>query len=204
MNLFARVRWALIDCTTGTLFPIDRLPFQIGSGDAVDLKLNGGRVAEQHCALQTVKSVGVCLVKGEAEAGLIVNGQAPDVTPLETETDYSICIGNHLFALPGSKKIDSWPARLNVGEWWLLEPGSSNAEGPTPLLDLCRRAANEARDLHSTIYPSGLETGFYLGQAMETLRAYLDEDLSPEGIISPGSVPRERTPEPLLPVRGQF
>jgi hypothetical protein len=204
MSLFAKVRWAFLDCITGTGVPVEKLPFHIGSGHAVDLKLNGGRVCEQHCAIQAIKGVGVCLVRGDEQAMLIVNGQPVDVSPLEPNSDYTICLGDHLLALRGEKRIENWTTKINFAEWWLVEQGSEAPEGPWPLLDLCHTAIQTGRDPFCMIYPSGMETGFYLGQALETLGPLLQSQRATAQPNTLPGAPFQRAVEVTAPDRGAF
>ena len=71
-SLFGRKGWCLVDCLSGAWVMIDTFPFEIGSADAVDLKIED--LLADHCTLKETRDQGLCLVKSSAQAGVIVNG----------------------------------------------------------------------------------------------------------------------------------
>src|SRR5438477_4720280 len=99
MNLFGKVRWVLVDCLTGEYSKVETLPFEIGSGEGVDLKLNGQGVAERHCAVNQVKKHGLCLIKQEPNLPLVVDGASVEFCPLAPDVDYAVKVGSHSLAL---------------------------------------------------------------------------------------------------------
>jgi len=64
-----KMEWMVVDCLTGESRLVEQLPFEIGSGEGVDLKLNGQGVAERHCAINQVKDHGLCLCAAGAKWG---------------------------------------------------------------------------------------------------------------------------------------
>ena len=75
-DLLRKVEWVAVDCLTGESRKVEQLPFEIGAGEGVDLKLNSQGVAERHCAINQVKGHGLCLIKQEASLALFVDGAA--------------------------------------------------------------------------------------------------------------------------------
>src|SRR5271155_754686 len=45
LNLFGKTQWVAVDCLTGESHNVEQLPFEIGAGGGVDLKLDGQGVA---------------------------------------------------------------------------------------------------------------------------------------------------------------
>src|SRR5271154_2299914 len=98
----------MVDCVTGLSTRVERLPFEIGAGDGVDLRLNGQGVAERHCAVNKVKTHGLCIVKQEANLPLVVDGESVEFCKLTPDIDYAIKVGAHFLALRGSRDLSSW------------------------------------------------------------------------------------------------
>src|SRR5260370_19932780 len=105
LKLFERVRWVAVDCLTGEFSKVEHLPFEIGSGEGVDLKLNGQGVAERHCAINQVQRYGLCLIKQEPSLHLVVDGELVEVCSLKTDVDYAVKIGSHVLAIRGGRGV---------------------------------------------------------------------------------------------------
>ena len=113
LSLFGKTRWAVFECLTGAFTALERLPFEIGSDDGADLRLNGSGVAGRHCAIARVKGRSLCLVRRDPEARLCVNGATTDSADLVTDQDYSVEVGSHLLLVRGGKKLEAWRAELD-------------------------------------------------------------------------------------------
>ncbi len=170
-SFFGKVHWVVVDCLTGEYTRVEHLPFEIGSGNGVDLKLNGQGVAERHCALNKVKGTGLCLVRQEPNLPLIVNGESVDISPLTPETDYAVKVGGHLLAIRGCKNPDPWLQGLNLGQWTLYDPSTRQTDGPAPLAELCQFAKEHQRNAQTSLRVQGLEQGFFLHEGFEVLAA---------------------------------
>jgi hypothetical protein len=70
-DLWRKAEWMAVDCLTGESRLVEQLPFEIGSGEGVDLKLHSQGVAERHCAINQVKDHGLCLIKQDAGPRLV-------------------------------------------------------------------------------------------------------------------------------------
>ena len=164
LNVFKKPRWALLDCLTGEWNPVSQLPFEIGSDEGVDLRLNGVNACGKHCALALVKDRGLCLVKRDDRAAVLLNGLPAELEDLALEQDYSLQIGAHLLLLRGSKELERWRAQIDHTTWSVYHPDTEESVGPWPLTDLCRMAkANHWSPLAIAV-PTGATMGFHLRQ----------------------------------------
>ena len=171
MKFFEKVHWAAVDCLTGECSKLEQLPFEIGSGEGADLRLNGQGVAERHCAINRIKGHGLCLIKQEPNLPLIVDGQEVEYCALSPEVDYTVRIGNHFLAIRGGRDVESWLRGLDCSQWSLYDATTSQVDGPMSFDDLCRLAKERQRHPQTVVQPAGLSKGFSLGEALEVLAA---------------------------------
>ena len=168
-DLWSKVQWMAVDCLTGESRLVEKLPFEIGSGEGVDLKLHSQGVAERHCAINQVKGHGLCLIKQQPDLPLLVDGQPIEFCPLEPETDYAVKVGAHFLALRGSRKVEEWAKALDCTQWTLHDPASHKVDGPMGLAELCKFAKEHQRHPQTLVQPAGLSKGFFLQDAFEVV-----------------------------------
>ncbi len=168
-DVLRKVQWMAVDCLTGECRRVEQLPFEIGAGEGVDLKLNSDGVAERHCALNQVKGHGMCLIKQEASVALLVNGQAIEFCALKPETDYAVKVGAHFLALRGGRKVENWVEGLDCAQWTLHDTANHHVDGPMGLADLCKFAKEQQRHPQSLVQPAGMSNGFLLEDAVEVV-----------------------------------
>jgi hypothetical protein len=173
-DLLRKVQWAAVDCLTGESRLVEQLPFEIGSGEGVDLKLNASGVAERHCAINQVKGHGLCLIKQDPDLPLFVDGQSIEFCPLAPETDYAVKVGAHFLALRGGRSLEVWLKSLDCTQWTLHDPASHRVDGPMPLAELCQFAKEQQRHPQTLVQPAGLSKGFFLQDAWEVVAALKD------------------------------
>ena len=171
IKLFQKVRWVAVDCLNGLVSKVENLPFEIGSGEGVDLKLNGRAVAERHCAVNQIQGHGLCLVKQDASLPLMVNGEAVEFCPLKPDVDYAVKIGSHFVALRGGRDVDHWLRGLDCGRWTLTDTAANRVDGPMTLEELCQFAKDQQRHPQTIVQPQGFTKGFFLYEAYEVLAA---------------------------------
>ena len=171
---FAKKSWCIVDCLTANVIKIDKFPFELGSAEAVDLRLDD--VAANHCALAETKQNRVCLAPRDPAAQALLNGiPVEESTQLNTETDYSLQVGNHFFILHGGKGVEKWVEGIDLEQWLVHQPQKNKTEGPMQLRAFGKLAASQDYDPHATIiYPTGTTMGFYLWQLKDAL-VHLDE-----------------------------
>lgn len=156
-----------VDCLTGETRLVERLPFEIGSGEGVDLKLHSQGVGERHCAINLVKDHGLCLIKQDPSLSLLVDGQSVEFCPIAPETDYAIKVGAHFLAVRGGRKVEDWARHLDCTQWTLRDPANHQVDGPMSLVELCKFAKEHQRHPQTLVQPSGLSKGFLLQDAFE-------------------------------------
>jgi hypothetical protein len=164
-----KVEWMAVDCLTGESRLVEQLPFEIGSGEGVDLKLNSKGVAARHCAINQVKDHGLCLIKQDPSLPLLVDGQPIEFCPLKPEIDYAIKVGAHFLALRGGRKMDEWAKGLDCTQWTLRDPANHQVDGPMPLAALSKFAKEHQRHPQTLVQPAGLSKGFFLQDAFEVV-----------------------------------
>jgi len=185
LKLFGKAQWVAVDCLTGEYSRVETLPFEIGSGEGVDLKLNGQGVAERHCAVNQVKGLGLCLIKQEPNLPLVVDGESVEYCQLTPDNDYAVKIGAHFLAIRGSRGIDDWLRGLDFSQWSLQDSATNQIDGPMSLEELCQFAKDHQRHPQTLVRPQGLSKGFFLHEAFEVLAA--QAAAAPEG----GTLPEE-------------
>jgi hypothetical protein len=168
-DLLRKVEWVAVDCLTGESRMVEQLPFEIGSGEGVDLKLHSQGVAERHCAINQVKGHGLCLIKQEPSHPLFVDGQPIEFCPLAPETDYAVKVGAHFLALRGGRSLEPWVKALDCTQWTLHDTASHRVDGPMGLVELCRFAKDQQRHPQTLVQPAGLSKGFFLQDAFEVV-----------------------------------
>ncbi len=161
----------MVDCVTGVSTKIERFPFEIGSGDGVDFKLNGQGVAERHCAINKTKDRGLGLLKQEGGHVLVVDGEAVDFCKLEPDREYSIRVGGHLLAMRGGRDLDSWLGALDFNQWSLHDSTTNQVDGPMSFEEICQFAKSQQRNPQSRLLAQGLTNGFLLFDGMEVWKA---------------------------------
>jgi len=180
-----KAEWMAVDCLTGESRLVEQLPFEIGSGEGVDLKLNSQGVAERHCAINQVKDHGLCLIKQDPALSLLVDGQPIEFCPLAPDTDYAIKVGAHFLALRGGRKLEQWVKNLDCTQWTLHDPANHQVDGPMGLVELCKFAKEQQRHPQTLVQPNGLSKGFFLQDAFEvvaSLEATSRADAGPEAL----------------------
>jgi len=171
LKLFQKTRWVTVDCLTGEFSKVEHLPFEIGCGEGVDLKLNGGGVAERHCAVNQVHGFGLCLIKQEPSLPLVVDGEAVEFCALKLDVDYAVKIGGHFLAIRGGRDVDHWLRGLDCSQWTLTDTAANQVDGPMGLPELCQFAKDHQRHPQTLVQPRGLSKGFFLYEALEVLAA---------------------------------
>jgi hypothetical protein len=171
LEILRKVKWMAVDCLTGESRLVEQLPFEIGAGEGVDLKINSQGVAERHCALNHVKGYGLCLIKQEPGLPLFVDGQPIEYCPLEPETDYAVKVGAHFLALRGSRQVEEWARGLDCTQWTLHDTANNLVDGPMGLAELCKFAKEQQRHPQTLVQPAGLTKGFFLQDAFEVVAA---------------------------------
>lgn len=171
IKLFQKTRWVTVDCLTGDFSKIEQLPFEIGSGEGVDLRLDGQGVAERHCAVNHIKGQGLCLIKQEANLPLVVDGEPIEFCRLLPDVDYAVKIGSHFLAIRGGRDPGNWLRGLDFGQWTLYDTATNREDGPMGLEELCQFAKDHQRHPQTLVRPKGLSKGFFLHEAFEVLTA---------------------------------
>jgi hypothetical protein len=195
MNIFSRTKWVIVDCLTGKLAKIDRLPYRVGKGPEAQLRLEGDGVLEEHCVIKQMEGSGIAIAKSQPEAEIFFDGLPIDAAELEPYADHSIKIGSYFLVIRGDKDIERWRRSFSHQQWMLYAPGSSGGEGPMSLAELRDHATTQKSDPKSAVVICNLGMGFYLGQIIEALAK--SQTTSTPATSSPP--PSEKASTPLPP-----
>lgn len=196
---FRSSEWSLIDCQTGEITRIDKLPFEIGAGGETDLRLDGLR--ERHCAIAALRAKGVWMVRRDDMADVWVNGILIEEQELQPETDYTLQIGPLLFLLRGGHSLKKWEENLDLGEWFIFDPEKGFTEGPFPYLQDILGMAHDPNFSEETIaFPNGMGMGFYLRQLRE-LPVAMEAEVVEGGDIEATPTVSQGEPELIEPTR---
>ena len=170
LNFLKKQSWGLIDCTSGEFYPVEKMPFEIGSGDGVDLRLEGDAgVLSKHCALTRVRDGSLMLIPVEPTAGeVVVNGAVREQPfSLEPDQDYALRLGSHLLALRGGRDLKGWRTKVDHRNWVLNDQSTGNSFGPVGRSGIADLAASHGLTPTSTaVHPVGLKAGVWLNQLL--------------------------------------
>lgn len=158
------------DCLTGNLTRVDRLPFEIGAGEGVDLRIAGPDFPDRICVLRRTREHGLCLIISQPDVSLVVNGASVEAVEIRKGEDYSLVIGNRLLAVRGGRASKDWDSQLNHREWVLFDEGSEPRLGPLSAEDLMREATIRGIRGGAIVMPRGLKMGFYLSHFAAAMR----------------------------------
>jgi hypothetical protein len=124
----------LFNCSDGSHRIIDKTPFKIGSGSDCDLLIQDPLVLEDHCIIQRKFSTFYLLAP---DGGTILwNGVFSAGGELTRDTEHTLVIGAHLFALQASSNAQKWLAGLNSTLWYIYDKTQAQKYGPVAYADL--------------------------------------------------------------------
>src|ERR1700722_18286145 len=104
MNLFSS-GCVLFDCTEGAYRAVEKTPFKIGSGEDCDWRIDDPLVAPEHCVIQR-KSNTFYLLSSAGIEGVLLDGMMNPGGQLAPNSDHTLVVGKHLFALRTGNALD--------------------------------------------------------------------------------------------------
>ena len=162
--------WIIFNGQTGEVSPVEKFPFEIGTGGGADLKLRDSDLLAVHCSIEDGAS-GISLQCASGVQGITVNGQLIQSKPLQLDTDYLILLGRHTLALRGGDGGEEWLNSLNSDRWNVFDPDSEQYYGPFPLTAIIENAKGGAFNLNWVVLLEGMETGARVHQMLEALES---------------------------------
>jgi ABC-type multidrug transport system ATPase subunit len=197
-SLFGPSGWRIVDCLTGDIHPVERFPFEIGSGEKANLHARGAHA--QHCALEA-DGKSLKLVKRDPRARIIADGvEAGASTSLKWGHEHTLRIGPHYYILHGGRRLDHWESQVDASQWFICDTEHRLMEGPYSRRELAVVLDQHKRDpVHTLIRPQGLLAGFPLNQFGEAREMFHFQAKSapPPTIAATGTTPAAFGP-PLL------
>ena len=207
IGAFQKPTFGILDCLTGELREITQMPFEIGSGEASDLRIVDERICERHCVIIEAKGK-TYIARRDPQAAFILNGVERESSVLAPASDYFLKLGPKFFALRGSRDLEQWKERVTIDAWCLLNQEAGFHGGPYALRHLPRMMRQHRLDPASTIaHLDGMTVGIYLSQLLDELGAQLEAEAEAEAEAAepePPPLPTEFTPpaEEELPDAG--
>lgn len=134
MGLFS-ASLILFDCINGSHCVVDKTPFTIGSGEDCDWRIDDDEVPEEHCQIIS-KSGTFYLLPSNGTHAIELDGVEDPGGELALDTDHTLTIGRHLFALHGSTKAKKWLSGMNHVEWFIYDKADQCKHGPIAFNDL--------------------------------------------------------------------
>ncbi len=198
--MLGKLKIGLLDCASGELYEIDRLPFEIGSAEASDLRLFDEGIYDHHCVI--IEASGKkYLAKRTPEALLVVTGQDVDAEVLKPKQDYMIQIGHRLMVLRMERNPSSLAKRISTQDWCVKEPGSGKVAGPYGFPALAKFVRDGQLNSYSIAYPEGAKRGFHLTQVMSMVDMF---GLAPPPVPQPEVLIEEEKLPVATPVTSEI
>lgn len=193
--------WILFDCVTGAHRAVEKTPFKIGSGPDCDWRIDDSAVASEHCVIQR-KGSAFYLLPPNANERLLLDGISSRGGELECDTDHTLLIGRHLFALHGSNEADKWLRKMDHSEWFIYDKTLEKQFGPLAFPILANALAHRPDGIDNVVVLCrGLSTmGFYAEHVLPWLpRSAPDASHAPQSAQSVHNVAPYQSPqEPSL------
>jgi hypothetical protein len=184
-----KTTFGILDCMTGELREIAQMPFEIGSGEASDLRIMDERVSDRHCVILEAKGK-TYIARRDRQASFILDGQECESSVLVPSTDYFVKIGPKFFALRGTRDVGQWKDRVKLNSWRLENQESGFSGGPYPVRSLPQVMRQQQLNPKSTIvYLDGMMTGIFLSQLLDEIGAQLELDAETEALEAPSGQP---------------
>ena len=160
----------LFDCVTGENRPVDKTPFKIGSGSDCDWRIDDSSVAAEHCVIQR-KGSAFYLLALNGTGAVLCDGVESKGGELECDTDHTLVIGRHLFALHGSSDAQKWLHGMSHSEWFIYDKGLEKKFGPVAFSVLGNALERRSNGVQNIILLCrGLSSmGFYAEQVLPYL-----------------------------------
>jgi hypothetical protein len=119
----------LFDCLSGANRVVDKTPFKIGSGPDCDWRIDDPEVSPEHCVIQR-KGHAFYLLPSEGRSFLMLDGTDLPGGELALDTDHTLAIGEHLFALRAARDSHKWLEGMSPLEWYIFDKVALQKYGP--------------------------------------------------------------------------
>ncbi|MDB6174047.1 MAG: hypothetical protein JWL59_3358 [Chthoniobacteraceae bacterium] len=173
---------------------VDKTPFTIGSGPDCDWRIDDYSVAEEHCVIERKGRAFHLLA---ANGSVLLDGLADAGGELASDTDHTLSIDGHLFALHESGNAREWLGRMNHSEWFIFKKSESQKYGPIDFPVL-------AEELER--FPAPLDDVVVLCRGLTTMGFYAEQILPwlPRSTPALSDGPREEEPTEIDIEYGEF
>ena len=183
----------IYDCISGAHREVDQTPFKIGSGPDCDWRIDDSSVAEEHCVIQR-KDRSLYLIPSNGTGRILFDGVSGLGGEIEADTDHTLVIGSHLFALRASSEAEDWLGEMNSQEWFIYEQNADKKYGPISFLVLADSLETRRGQIDNILLLCGGLTsmGFYAEHVLPYLPRKspppLHNGSSSNGVAEPAQV----------------
>ncbi|MBO93594.1 MAG: hypothetical protein CMI32_01680 [Opitutales bacterium] len=188
--------WIIFNGQTGEVYPVEKFPFEIGTGVGADLKLQDPDLFAVHCSVENGASNGISLQCAAGVSGITVNGQLIQSKSLQSDTDYLILLGGHTLALRGGVGVEEWLTGLDSDRWSVFDSASEQYYGPFPMPAIIENAKEGAFKLDWVVHLDGMGTGARIHQMLDAMKVSVKQALPPPPENSDEQVSGHRTVDP--------
>jgi len=194
--MFKKERWIIFNGQTGDTIPVEKFPFEIGTGAGADLKLQDTDLFPVHCSVENGAPNEIILQCAAGVSGITVNGRLIQSKQLQSDTDYLILLGGHTLALRGGDGWEEWLNGLDSDRWCVFDPASEENYGPFPMTAIIENAKEGAFKLDWIVHLDGMGTGARLNQMLDAMKVSVKQTPPPPSENSGERVSGHRTVDP--------
>lgn len=193
--MFKNEHWIIYNGQTGDITPVEKFPFEIGTGVGADLKLQDPDLFPVHCSIEDGAS-GISLQCAAGVSGITVNGQLIQSRQLQSDADYLILLGGHTLALRGGDGVEEWLTGLDSDRWGVFDPASEQYYGPFPMTAIIENAKEGAFKQDWIVHLDGMDTGARVSQMLDAMKVSVKQTPPPPPENSDEQVNGHRTVDP--------
>ncbi len=184
--------WIIFNGQTGDVFPVEKFPFEIGSGDGADLKLQDADLLSVHCSIENGATNGMTLQCAAGVPGIIVNAKPVQSEALAPDKDYLIMLGKATLAIRGGKGVEDWLSVLNPARWKVHNLTTGQSDGPFSIPAIIEGVRKKTHSLDELVHLEGMETGLRVQQLLEGMKISMEQSPPPPPESSGGAIPEHR------------
>ena len=193
--------WIIFNGQTGDVSPVEKFPFEIGSGSGADLKLQDADLLAVHCSIKNGVTDGMTLRCAAGVPGIIVNAKAVQSEALAPDKDYLIMLGKTTLAIRGGTALEDWLSVLNPARWNVHNLTTGHSDGPFSIPAIIAAVREKTHSLDSLVHLEGMETGLRVQQLLEGMKISMEQSPPPPPESSDSVVPVHRE---IAPDRGEL
>ncbi|MDC0309729.1 hypothetical protein OAL72_03190, partial [bacterium] len=199
--MFTNNNWIIFNGQTGEVFPVEKVPYEIGNGSGADLRLQDADLLSVHCTIKNGVTDGMTLRCAAGVPGIVVNAKAVQSQALASDKDYLIMLGKTTLAIRGGTGLEDWLSALNPDRWNVYNLTTGQSSGPFSVPAIVEGARKNTHSLDSLVHLEGMETGLRVQQLLEGMKISMGQAPPPPPESSGGVIPEHRE---IAPDKGEL